>query len=73
MARALGWSADGKIVAPFYIDLESPAPESGIPKPGALTCISRTTICNTPITWFALAAVMAIAFAVWWRAQRRAA
>jgi cytochrome oxidase assembly protein ShyY1 len=24
------------------------------------------------VTWFGLAAVMAIAFAVWWRAQRRA-
>src|ERR1700737_2944256 len=30
MARALGWGE----VAPFYIDLETPVPASGIPKPG---------------------------------------
>ena len=41
MARALGWGEGGKNVAPFYIDLESPAPESGIPKPGALTVLDR--------------------------------
>ena len=35
-------------VAPFYIDLESPVPESGIPKPGPLRSVSRTTTCNTP-------------------------
>ncbi len=48
MARALGWGEGGKRIAPFYIDLESPVPESGIPKPGPLTSISRTTTCNTP-------------------------
>ena len=36
MARALGWGEGGKTVAPFYVDLESPVPESGIPKPGPL-------------------------------------
>ena len=72
MARALGWNADGKMVAPFYIDLESPAPESGIPKPGPLTVHLKDDHLQYAVTWFALAAVMAIAFAVWWRAQRRA-
>ena len=37
MTRALGWVEGGKVVAPVYIDLETPAPESGIPKPGALS------------------------------------
>jgi cytochrome oxidase assembly protein ShyY1 len=73
MARALGWNADGKILAPFYIDLESPAPESGIPKPGALTVHLKDDHLQYAITWFGLAGVMAIAFAVWWRTQRRAA
>jgi len=73
MARALGWNADGKILAPFYIDLESPAPESGIPKPGALSVHLKDDHLQYAITWFGLAAVMGIAFAVWWRAQRRAA
>ena len=36
MARALGWGEGGRGVAPFYIDLEQPVPESGIPKPGPL-------------------------------------
>lgn len=73
MARALGWSADGKILAPFYVDLESPAPESGIPKPGALSVHLKDDHLQYAVTWFGLAAVMGIAFAVWWRAQRRAA
>ncbi len=73
MARALGWNADGKILAPFYVDLESPAPESGIPKPGALSVHLKDDHLQYAITWFGLAAVMAIAFAVWWRGQRRGA
>jgi cytochrome oxidase assembly protein ShyY1 len=72
MARALGWNADSKMLAPFYIDLESPAPESGIPKPGALSVHLKDDHLQYAVTWFGLAAVMAIAFAVWWRAQRRA-
>ena len=59
-------------VAPFYIDLESPVPESGIPKPGPLTVHLKDDHLQYAITWFGLGAVMAIAFGVWWRAQRRA-
>jgi len=72
MARALGWNADGRILAPFYVDLESPAPESGIPKPGALSVHLKDDHLQYAITWFGLAGVMAIAFVVWWRGQRRA-
>lgn len=72
MARALGWNADGKMLAPFYIDLESPAPESGIPKPGPLRVHLKDDHLQYAVTWFGLGAVMAIAFLVWWRAQRRA-
>ena len=73
MARALGWNADGRTVAPFYIDLESPAPENGIPKPGPLRVHLKDDHLQYAVTWFGLAAVTAIAFLVWWRAQRRAA
>ena len=73
MARALGWNVDGKILAPFYVDLESPAPESGIPKPGALSVHLKDDHLQYAITWFGLAGVMAFAFVVWWRAQRRGA
>lgn len=72
MARALGWSADGKVLAPFYVDLESPAPENGIPKPGPLRVHLKDDHLQYAVTWFGLGAVMAIAFLVWWRAQRRA-
>jgi len=73
MARALGWGEGGKAVAPFYIDLESPAPDSGIPKPGPLKVRLKDDHMQYAITWFGLAGAMVIAFGVWWRAQRRAA
>jgi cytochrome oxidase assembly protein ShyY1 len=71
MARALGWGEGGKTIAPFYIDLESPVPESGIPKPGPLKVRLKDDHMQYAITWFGLAAVVMIAFGVWWRAQRR--
>jgi cytochrome oxidase assembly protein ShyY1 len=67
MARALGWGE----VAPFYIDLETPAPTSGIPKPGALEVHLKDDHMQYAVTWFALAGAVVIAFAVWLRAQRR--
>ena len=73
MARALGWGEGGKAIAPFYVDLESPAPESGIPKPGPLTVHLKDDHMQYAITWIGLAAALMIAFGVWWRAQRRAA
>jgi cytochrome oxidase assembly protein ShyY1 len=72
MARALGWGEGGKTVAPFYIDLESPLPESGVPKPGPLKVRLKDDHMQYAITWFGLAGAVMIAFAVWWRAQRRA-
>jgi cytochrome oxidase assembly protein ShyY1 len=72
MARALGWGDGGRPVAPFYIDLETPAPASGIPKPGPLEVHLKDDHLQYAITWFTLAGAVVIAFAVWWRAQRRA-
>jgi len=71
MARALRWGEGGKDVAPFYVDLEQPAPESGIPKPGPLTVHLKDDHLQYAITWFALAFAVVIAFGVWWRGQRR--
>jgi cytochrome oxidase assembly protein ShyY1 len=68
MARVLGWGE----VAPFYIDLELPVPESGIPKPGALDVHLKDDHLQYAITWFGLAGALAIAFAAWWRTQRPA-
>ena len=63
MAEALGWDK----VAPFYIDLETPVPQSGIPKPGPLQVQLKDDHLQYAITWFTLAFAVAIAFAVWWR------
>jgi cytochrome oxidase assembly protein ShyY1 len=73
MARALGWGQGGgsQQVAPFYIDLETPVPSSGIPKPGPLEVHLKDDHMQYAITWFGLAGAMVIAFGVWWRAQRR--
>jgi cytochrome oxidase assembly protein ShyY1 len=72
MSRVLGWVERGKAVAPFYVDLETPVPESGIPKPGPLSVHLKDDHLQYAITWFTLAFAVVIAFGVWWRAQRRA-
>jgi cytochrome oxidase assembly protein ShyY1 len=66
MAQAFGWDK----VAPFYIDLESPVPPSGIPKPGPLEVRLRDDHMQYAITWFTLAAAVVIAFVVWMRRAR---
>ncbi len=68
MAQALGWNK----VAPFYIDLEAPVPASGVPKAGPLEVHLKDDHMQYAITWFGMAGAVVIAFAVWWRAQRRA-
>jgi cytochrome oxidase assembly protein ShyY1 len=72
MARALGWGEGVKAVAPFYVDLEQPMPESGIPKPGSLSVHLKDDHLQYAITWFMMAFAVVIAFGVWWRGQRRA-
>ncbi|HEV7600816.1 MAG TPA: SURF1 family cytochrome oxidase biogenesis protein [Bradyrhizobium sp.] len=67
MARALGWGE----VAPFYIDLEQPVPEGGVPKPGPLEVHLKDDHLQYAITWFGLAGAVLIAFGVWLRGQRR--
>jgi len=66
MASALGWGN----VAPFYIDLETPVPANGVPKPGPLTVHLRDEHMQYAITWFSLAVVVVIAFVVWARGRR---
>jgi cytochrome oxidase assembly protein ShyY1 len=67
MAHRFGWGQ----VAPFYVDLEKPVPQTGIPKPGPLDVHLRDEHMQYAITWFSLAIAVAIAFIVWWRRQRR--
>lgn len=68
IASSLGWGA----VAPFYIDLEQPAPENGIPRPGPLDVHLKDDHLQYAITWFALAGAVLIAFGVWMRGRRAA-
>ena len=67
IASALGWGT----VAPFYIDLEQPLPDAGIPKPGPLDVHLRDDHLQYAITWFALAGVILIAFGVWAKGWRQ--
>ncbi|KYG22321.1 surfeit 1 protein [Bradyrhizobium sp. AT1] len=67
IAGALGWGA----VAPFYVDLEQPAPENGIPRPGPLDVHLKDDHLQYAITWFMLAGAVLIAFAVWARGRRQ--
>ncbi|TQF35414.1 surfeit 1 protein [Bradyrhizobium sp. UNPF46] len=68
IASALGWGA----VAPFYLDLEQPAPENGIPRPGPLDVHLKDDHLQYAVTWFMLAGAVLIAFAVWARGRRQA-
>ncbi len=68
MAQVLGWGN----VAPFYIDLETPVPASGVPKPGPLDVHLKDDHIQYAITWFGLAAAVLFTFGFWWRSQRRA-
>jgi cytochrome oxidase assembly protein ShyY1 len=69
MARALGW-AEPQRLAPFYIDLETPAPPGGIPKPGRLQVNLKNDHLQYAVTWFLLAAAVTIAFGFWLRGAR---
>jgi surfeit locus 1 family protein len=67
MSRLLGWGE----VAPFYVDLEQPAPANGIPSPGPLQVHLKDDHMQYAITWFTLAGAVLIAFFVWLRGKRR--
>ncbi len=68
MARALGWERDGKTIAPFYVDLESPELVPGV-KPGPLHVHLKDDHMQYAITWFTLAGAVMIAFGIWWRGR----
>ena len=52
MAARYGWGE----VAPFYVEMESPAPPGGVPRPGPLTVKLRNDHFGYALTWFGLAA-----------------
>jgi surfeit locus 1 family protein len=68
MAAVKGWGA----VAPFYIELQSPEPLGGVPKPaGRIKVNLPNNHMQYALTWFGLAAALLAVFAAWVLARRR--
>ena len=49
---------------------EAPVPPGGVPHPSTLTVRLRNEHLQYAITWYGLAAVLAVMFAIWVRRQR---
>jgi surfeit locus 1 family protein len=67
MAESKGWGE----VAPFYIELEAPAPPGGVPRPGRLRVNLPNHHLQYALTWYGLAIVLVVVFALWARSRRR--
>jgi surfeit locus 1 family protein len=61
MATAHHWG----VVAPFYVEQESPVPDGGLPKPGKLVVNLPDNHLQYAITWFGLALGLAGVFVTW--------
>jgi surfeit locus 1 family protein len=59
-------------VAPFYVELESPRPAGGVPRPGLRKVGLRNAHLIYAMTWYALAVVVVVMFGFWLRARARA-
>ena len=69
IAQAKTWGE----VAPFFIELESPPPPGGLPLPGPLKVNLPDDHLQYAMTWYGLAAVLAVSFAFWLRSRWREA
>ena len=69
MAQLKGWGT----VAPFYIEQEAPVPPGGLPHPAPLKVHLRNDHLQYAITWYGLAAVLVVMFAIWAAAPARTA
>lgn len=67
VAAAKGWGT----VAPFYVELETPTSRTALPRAGRVAASLRNEHLQYAMTWFGLAAVLAVAFAFWVRSRRR--
>jgi surfeit locus 1 family protein len=65
IAQTKSWGA----VAPFFIELESPQPPGGLPRPGPLKANLPDDHLQYALTWFGLAAALAVSFAFWLRSR----
>jgi cytochrome oxidase assembly protein ShyY1 len=71
--RAMAAHYDWGEVAPFYVEQESPTPAGGLPRPGRLSGKLRNDHFGYAMTWFGLAAVLAITFGFWLKGRHRIA
>jgi surfeit locus 1 family protein len=62
-----------QVVAPFYVEQEAPVPPGGWPQPGKLEVRLRNEHLQYVVTWYGLALVLAVVFAVWTRSSFRSA
>ena len=59
------------VVAPFYVEQESPAPPGGLPQPGKLVVELRNPHLGYALTWYGLALVLLVTFTIWARSSGR--
>ena len=65
IAAAKGWRQRWGEIAPFFVDLELPAPAGGYPQPDALAPSIRNEHLQYASTWYGLAAVILVMYALW--------
>jgi surfeit locus 1 family protein len=68
---AIAAAKDWGEVAPFFIELESPRPAGGLPRPGALKPSLRNAHLQYAITWYVLAVALALMFVLWLRGRAK--
>jgi surfeit locus 1 family protein len=59
-------------IAPFYVDQEAPEPPGGLPRPGKITANLPNNHLQYAMTWYGLALVLVLMFAVWARGRTSA-
>ena len=59
------------LVAPFYIEQEAPPAPGGLPRVGRVHPNLPNNHLQYAVTWYGLAAILAVMFAVWARARSR--
>ena len=67
IAAANNWGE----VAPFYVELESPKPATGLPRAGRLAVALPNNHLQYALTWFGLAAGLAGVYLAWLSGRRR--
>jgi len=65
IAAAKGLDPKAGAVAPFYVEQEAPTPPGGLPQPGKLAVALPDNHLQYALTWYGLAAVLAVVFGFW--------